>query len=223
MQVDPLNSPYPLPWQWILSTQARVAGNQQSAVYHYRSSSVRSPDGQWLAYSRLRLAARPQLWQCSVSSILFVENLSHGSLHPITARSPLAQDFWQQAEAAPGAIALAQPIGWDRSGKRLLARQFEGYFCSSWATDYALIWDSHSHQAQTLQPLLPELEVAVVMGWSQQQPEDVIFEAGMSGHAKLRRWQVNALGECQPGDQDQPQVFGEASVDLFAGPQAQNG
>lgn len=222
MQVDPLNSPYPLPWQWILSTHAQAASKNHWGTYHYRSSSVRSPDGQWLAYSRLRLMVRPELWQCSVSSILFVENLTQGSLRPLQAQSPLAQDFWQQEEVAPGAIALAQPIGWDHSGQRLLARQFEGYFSSSWATDYGLIWHSSTHQTQTLQPLLPELEVAILLGWSQQRPEAILFDVEMGNQRGLSRWQVDSQGNSQAAPQDQPRVFGEASVDVFAGPQVGN-
>ncbi|NJR71483.1 MAG: hypothetical protein HC771_24885 [Synechococcales cyanobacterium CRU_2_2] len=173
MQLDPLNSPHPVPWNWILAAHSAAIAEQLFTPHHYRSSALRSPDGRWLAYSRIHFTPAPQLHASQVESLLLLEDLLEGRLQA-QASSPFpsaassagtssagtssagtADPFAPAADCSPspaGSIAILMPIAWNQTGDRLLARQFEGRFCSSMATDYALIWETLTGQVQTLTP-----------------------------------------------------------------------
>lgn len=186
---------------------------------HYRSAALRSPDGDWLAYSRIHLELQPQLHACQVSSILLIENLVQGTLQSIAASSPFSQS-WQSnigGDDGAGAISILIPIGWNNEGDQILARQFEGRFCSSFATDYGLVWDRHNGQTKILTP--PGFEQAVLLGWSNSHPTSVLFEAGDLSQAKLPRWLVDQKSIALPAETDEAVSFGEMIADVLTGPQ----
>uniref|UniRef100_A0ACD5GTM1 Uncharacterized protein n=1 Tax=Desertifilum tharense IPPAS B-1220 TaxID=1781255 RepID=A0ACD5GTM1_9CYAN len=46
-QIDPLNSPYPVPWNWVMATYTEVSNTRGTGVRYYRSPSLISPDGRY--------------------------------------------------------------------------------------------------------------------------------------------------------------------------------
>ncbi len=232
MQMDPLNSPHPVPWSWILATHAAAAEAGQRQVHYYRSASLRSPQSSpthlphWTAYSRICFEVDPVLHRSRVSSILFVENLETGTLQAITASSPLAQQFWQEQGGVDtetgvmhGAIAMLIPIAWNQAGTKLLAREFEGIFCSSFVTDHAVIWDGQQHFSRTYTPQIDH-DYGILLGWSDVEPDSVLFETVMMGRAGRDRYRINAHGYTEPAPADEPRLFGQMVSDILAGPQA---
>lgn len=219
-QLDPLNSPHPIPWTWILATQAAAIPGGEP--FFYRSETLLSPDGEWAAYSRVRLDVSAELWNCRVSSVLFLENLHTKTLQIINARSPLAQDPWRdnaQGHQA-GAIAVLHPVGWSRDGQKLLAREFEGLFCSSTATDYAVVWDRQLGHAWTCTPTGIEYDIAILQGWSAQTPGQMLFKTLRLGDRHPQLHQVDIHGVTQTASEDWAEDFGQHEANLWTGPQA---
>lgn len=90
-QLDPLGSPHPIPWNWVMTTYADVR-LQRAGLRYYRSPSLVSPDGKYAAYSRMQMQVQPELYRSRLSSVIFVENLQIGELQVINANSPLADN-----------------------------------------------------------------------------------------------------------------------------------
>ncbi|NJN32802.1 MAG: hypothetical protein HC824_22120 [Synechococcales cyanobacterium RM1_1_8] len=221
-----------------MAAHSAAIAEQLFTPHHYRSSALRSPDGRWLAYSRIHFTPAPQLHASQVESLLLLEDLLEGRLQA-QASSPFpsaassagtssagtssagtADPFAPAADCSPspaGSIAILMPIAWNQTGDRLLARQFEGRFCSSMATDYALIWETLTGQVQTLTP--PRQEQAMLLGWSQRHPQAVLFEAGSLYDSPMPRWRMTGPGAAVPAPEDQPLGYGEAIADSLMGPQ----
>jgi hypothetical protein len=222
VQVDPLDSPHPIPWNWVLTTQAEVAAKGNSGVRYYRSPSLISPDGQYAAYTRIEMLVYPELWRSRVSSVLFLENLHTGDLRTITASSPLADQPLARNEATniPGKIAILIPVSWSASGDRLLSREFEGVFSTSDASDYAVVWDRQSNNTTTIVPNTEQYSTAVLLGWSQTYPDQALFRAGDLGEEKWPLLAVDLKGQSVAVNEDQPKIFGQVVNNVWAGPQA---
>src|SRR6478672_906090 len=222
VQVDPLDSPHPIPWNWVLTTQAEVAAKGNSGVRYYRSPSLISPDGQYAAYTRIEMLVYPELWRSLVSSVLFLENLHTGDLRTITASSPLADQPLARNEATniPGKIAILIPVSWSASGDRLLSREFEGVFSTSDASDYAVVWDRQSNNTTTIVPNTEQYSTAVLLGWSQTYPDQALFRAGDLGEEKWPLLAVDLKGQSVAVNEDQPKIFGQVVNNVWAGPQA---
>ena len=73
-QTDPIGSPHPIPWQWIMSTQEAIGGKGNSGIRYYRSIPVLSPDGKYAIYSRVQMEIKPEMHNSRVNSVLFVED-----------------------------------------------------------------------------------------------------------------------------------------------------
>ncbi len=219
---DPLGSPYPVPWNWVMNTHAEVASTVGSGLRYYRTPSLVSPDGQYAAYSRIQFQIRSQLPSSRITSVMFLENLETGNLEVITAGSPLANNpFDGNPEAQlPGVITMLIPVSWSQMGDRLLARQFEGLFSSSTLSDYAVIWNRPLNQTTTVAPLHVNYSHAVLLGWSQNNANHVLFRAGIVGDHNWSMWAVNADGKTLLATGDQPQTFGSSISEAWAGPQA---
>ena len=222
VQIDPLDSPHPIPWNWVLATHAELCASNGSGVRYYRSESLISPDGQYAAYSRIQMDGQPELYQSRVTSVIFVENLQTGDLRTLTASSPWTDNpmFSEQDTDMAGTIALVIPISWSKSSDRLLARQFEGIFNSAAASDYALIWDRKQNRTTTLAPQRVEYDIAVLLGWSQTHPERVLFRAGELGNERWPVWSVELNGQTTLAIEDKPLVYGQVVNQVWAGPQA---
>jgi len=222
-QVDPLESPYPIPWNWVMSTHQQVSSSKGSGIRYYRTESVISPDGKYAAYSRIQLQVKPELYRSHVSSVMFVENLATKELRVVTASSPLANnpDKAKKPSDMPGIVSILIPVSWSKTGERLLARQFEGSLSADDASDYAVIWDQKTSRSNTISPSnAAEYGQAILLGWSQANPEEVIFRAGELGDEKPQLWAVNLQGKTVAAKQDQPIVFGRTMNQAWAGPQA---
>ncbi len=219
---DPLDSPYPIPWSWVMNTHAEVSSTQGSGLRYYRTPSLVSPDGQYAAYSRIQFQIRSQLHSSRVTSVMFLENLQTGNLEVVTASSPLANNpFDGNPEVQlPGVITMLVPVSWSELGDRLLARQFEGVFSSSTVSDYAVIWNRHLNQTKTVAPAQVNYSHAVLLGWSANNANHVLFRAGILGDENWPMWAVNPEGKTLLATDDRPQTFGRSVAEAWAGPQA---
>lgn len=219
---DPLNSPHPIPWQWIEETQALSQSISQPQTHYFRSHALISPDGQFAAYSRIQMNVRPGMTQDRVTSMLFLENLQTGGLRFVTASSPevknpnIAAAEYDQ----PGMIAVLTPVAWSEMGDRLLVRGFESRFGTDLASDYAVVWDRATGGQQAIVPSNMTYSNAVLLGWSQTHAGQVLFRAGSLGEDAWAAIAVNSDGVAIAAAADQPQVYGQISRDFWNGPQA---
>lgn len=221
---DPLSSPHPIPWNWIMTTYTEFSEQDYFGTSYYRTPSLVSPDGQYAAYSRLKLKAGREFHTSRVTSVMFLEDLYSGDLQVISASSPLADNPLQVNEEAdlPGVIAILMPVSWSESGDRVLARQFEGLFSTSDASDYAVIWNRQDKSTTTVSPSNNiEYTHAVLLGWSESNPQEVLFRAGTIGDEDWFLWAVDATGETMLANEDQPKVYGQQINQIWTGPQAQ--
>ncbi|UBF25837.1 hypothetical protein K9N68_30555 [Kovacikia minuta CCNUW1] len=153
VQLDPLNSPHPVPWNWVMAMVTEIAPGAPAKQHYYRSQSLLSDDRRYAAYSRIQMQVQPDFWHSNVNSILFLENLETGDLQAITPTSPLADNpFLSSGSDLAGKISIVIPVSWSESGDRLLARVFESLFCSDVASDYALIVDQTANRISTIAP-----------------------------------------------------------------------
>ncbi len=120
----------------------------------------------------------------------------------------------------PGTFAILIPISWSPSSDRLLARQFEGMFSTSDASDYAVVWDRQQNQVMTLSPDGNDYTNAVLLGWSQTDPDRVLFRAGELGDERWPTWAVDMNGDTTLALEDEPIIYGEVINQVWAGPQA---
>lgn len=220
--LDPLNSPHPIPWNWVLATQTQASSARTPRLRYYRTQALQSPDGCYAAYSRLQMQVAAEFYQSRVSSTLFVENLESGDLHTLTATSPLADNLFHQIERVErwGTIAILIPVAWSAMGDRLLAREFESVFGSDIASDYAVVWDRAAQQTVTLAPTGISYTHAVLLGWSQCHPDRVLFRVGTLGEEDWHCWTVDMTGQTELAEADQPQAFGKMVSNVWMGPQA---
>lgn len=194
---DPLNSPYPVPWNWILQTQAEFTEKGQSGLRYYRSPALVSPDGQYAAYTRIQMQIGAELYHSRVTSAMFLENLQTGELRVIRASSPIADHLSDVAAGGemPGIVSILIPVSWSAKGDRLLLRQFEGFLSTSDATDYAVVWDRASNQTTTISPESVDYTTAILLGWSSANSEQVLFRAGILGEEEWLNWSVALNGQ----------------------------
>lgn len=218
---DPLNSPYPVPWNWVMATLGEQKGVNNSLFRYYRSPSLVSPDDTYTAYSRIQLQSSPDFTKNRVASILFVENLQTGELQTILPAAPFADNpFVADAMVQqPGTIAILIPVAWSENGDRLLAREFESMFGSGLASDFAVIWERHSNRTYTLAPTQVQYSNAVLLGWSQAQPDRVLFRAGNMGEEEWPLYTVDVDGQTMYSPADQAIGFGQVA-NHWSGPQS---
>jgi hypothetical protein len=221
VQTDPLDSPYPVPWSWVLDTQEQEAARGKTGIYYYRSPSLVSPDAQYAAYSRIEMRVERELYRSRVSSVMFLENLQTGELQRIAATSPLANHFFagNPTTDLSGAIAILIPVSWSANSDRLLARQFEGIFSSSDASDFAVVWDRKSNRTTTIAPSHQKYDAAVLLGWSNNNPGQVLFRAGDLGDEEMPLFAVNLNGQTLTATEDKPMVLGVHLNPVWSGPQ----
>ncbi|MGL5065826.1 MAG: hypothetical protein ACRC62_38145 [Microcoleus sp.] len=213
---DPLNSPYPVPWEWITATHAKVSATSGTGLRYYRSPSLISTSGEYAAYSRIELKIHPEFSRCRVSSVMFVENLRTGELQTVMAASPLAEGGFYASDDTDmsGTIAIIVPVSWNQTGSRVLARQFEALFNSSDMSDYAVIWDKYDNYTYTVAPARSLYTHAVLLGWSQVCPGQVLFRAGNLGDRSWPLCAVDTAGQTVAVGEDKPLLFGtQASTD----------
>ncbi|MEH1818531.1 MAG: hypothetical protein V7L31_05420 [Nostoc sp.] len=231
-QIDPIGSPHPIPWKWITATQEAIGSKGGSGVRHYRSVPVISPDGKYAVYSRVQLEVKPQMYNSRVTSVLFVQDMQTKKLWVMASTTPVSDPLLGvkavKAESSEeidpsGKIGVLVPVSWSEKGDRFLARKFEGIFNTGDSTDSAVIWDRQKNHANTVAPVNGEEQhdkVAVLLGWSKSQPDQVLFRAGELGEDNWPLVQVTNDGKTvTTTDNDQPITFGKKVTEIWAGPQ----
>lgn len=231
-QIDPIGSPHPIPWKWIVATQEAIAANGGSGVRHYRSVPVTSPDGRYIVYSRVQLEVRPEMYNSKVTSVMFVEDTQTNRLRVMASTAPISDPLLKinrnvsSSEAVDtngGNIGVLVPVSWSEKSDRFLARKFEGKFNTGDSTDQAVIWDRHKNHINTVAPAREEHEhekIAVLLGWSKNRPDHALFRAGEIGEENWPLVQVRSDGQTlNTTDADQPITFGQQITEVWAGPQ----
>ncbi|MBD2295800.1 hypothetical protein H6G06_20565 [Anabaena sphaerica FACHB-251] len=226
---DPIGSPHPIPWKWIMMTQEAIGGQGGSGVRHYRSIPVVSPDGRYAVYSRVQLEVQPEMHNSRVTSLLFIEDRQTKSLRVMAKTAAIAdpllnQPIPAQQTDAEGKIGVLVPVSWSQKGDRFLARKFVGIFNTADVTDHAVIWDRQENHTKTVAPTQGEDEhekIAILLGWSKKQPDHVLFRAGELGEENWPLIQVASDGKSVnvTNDGDQPVTFGERDTQIWAEPQ----
>lgn len=223
IQVDPLDSPHPIPWSWVLATLSASHSSQLTGVYCYRTPSLMSPNQDYAAYSRIQVQVAADYFSSAVTSVLFLENLRTGDLQVITPASPLANNpFLPTVNDVQGRISIVIPVSWSESGDRCLAREFESILGSDIASDFGVIVDQGRNRVHTVAPTRIRYTNAVLLGWSHLHPERVLFRAGMMGDERWQQWSVDATGHTTLARGDRAITFGQAISSVWTGPQMQN-
>jgi hypothetical protein len=228
-QQDPIGSPHPVPWKWITATQEAVSASTGSGVRYYRSVPVVSPDGRYSIYSRVKLEVQPQMHQSRVSSVLFVEDRQTNHLKVVASTSALVDPLLKGKKVSgdedsqiPGKIGVLVPVSWSEKGEHFLARKFEGLFNTAHATDQALIWNRKKNHANTVAPSQQnhQYDIAVLLGWSKNTPDNVVFRTGEMGQETWPTVTVANDGKTiATPELDQPTTFGRKTNDVWSGPQ----
>jgi hypothetical protein len=219
-QIDPLGSPFPIPWNWIMTTQDQLSQKGRSQLSYYRTPSLISPDGKYAAYTRVKMEVKPELHQSKVTSVMFLEDLETGKLQIINANSPIAAHLRQgKGEDMAGVIDILIPISWSSGGENLLCRQFEGFLSSSDASDYAVVWNRQQNRSQTLVPQDVAYTHAILLGWNQNSAGGLLFRAGILGEEEWGLWAVAMDGKTAIANKEEPMVYGKLVEHSWTGAQ----
>ncbi|MBO1056277.1 MAG: hypothetical protein HEQ27_06995 [Dolichospermum sp. JUN01] len=228
-QTDPIGSPHPIPWQWILATQEAIGAKGGSGVRYYRSIPVISPDGKYAIYSRVQMEVKPEMHNSRVNSVLFVEDRQTKRLRVMTSTSVVIDPLLKRQAILSaqgdndGKIGVLVPVSWSEKGDRFLARKFVAIFNTADATDQAVIWNRQQDNLNVLSPVQSQDDhekIAILLGWSKKQPNNVLFRAGELGEENWPLLQVANDGRTVDisAEGDQAVTFGERGS-IWADPQ----
>ena len=220
--LDPIDSPHPLPWSWILDIQSRSIEPSISQLFYYRSPALMSPDGVHSTYTRMQVLRVSDPQQSQVSSLLFLENIETGALQFLTATSPEMQHILLQGANSqqPGMLSMLMPISWSEEGDRVLVRAFESIFSTDIAADYAIIWHQSSNHVEQIVPTNGQYSYAVLLGWSQTHPDEVLFQVGNLGDELQPLMAMTEAGRYHMVTADEPIIYGQTTATFWNGPQA---
>ncbi|NLQ06453.1 hypothetical protein [Cylindrospermopsis raciborskii] len=226
---DPINSPHPIPWKWIVMTQEAIGGQGRSGVRQYRSTPVVSPDGRYAVYSRVQLEVEPEMHNSQVSSLLFIEDRQTKRLNILAKTSDTVDMLSKNGKFTPetnnqGKIGILVPVSWSEKGDQLLARKFVGTFNTADVTDNAVIWNRQQNTTTTVVPPQGEGEhekIAILLGWSKKQPNYVLFRSGELGEENWPLVQVSGDGKniSMNISDDQPITFGNKGQSIWLDPE----
>ena len=222
---DPLNSPHPIPWSWMMKTQQEYSQKGHSGLRYYRSPALLSPDGKYAAYSRIEMRAEPDLSASKALSVMFLENIKTGELQVIRAKSPIAlylEEAGENSEEMAGVISLLMPVSWSEDGDRLLARQFEGAFSSSDVSDYAVVWNKETQESKTLgvNAETTDADASILLGWSHTQPDQVLFRSASLGEETESIFSVGLNGQTMLASDEEAVIYGQSINRSWTGVQA---
>jgi hypothetical protein len=229
IQRDPIGSPHPIPWQWIMATQEGIGAQGNYGVRYYRSIPIVSPDGKYAIYSRVQMEVKPEMHNSRVKSVLFMEDRQTKKLRIMTSTDkvtdPLLNKRANLSEEADndGKIGVLVPVSWSEKGDRFLARKFVAIFNTADATDQAVIWNRQQDNISVVNPVQSQDDhekIAILLGWSKKQPNNVLFRAGELGAENWPLVQVANDGKTVDisDGEDQPITFGERTR-IWADPQ----
>ena len=222
---DPLNSPHPVPWNWMMKTQQEYSQQGRSGLRYYRSPALLSPDGKYAAYSRIEMRAEPDLYASKALSVMFLENIQTGELQVIRAKSPIAlylEEAGENSEEMAGVISLLMPVSWSEDGDRLLARQFEGAFSTSDVSDYAVVWNKETQESKTLgvNAETTDADASILLGWSHTQPDQVLFRSAGLGEETESIFSVGLNGQTNLASDEEAVIYGQLINRSWTGVQA---
>ncbi len=210
---DPLNSPYPIPWNAIWDHQTKATQANRPETLYYLSPLLRSPDGQVVAHTKIEIKINPDFRRSHIFSQLILKTSQGKVLQTIPSSIHLGQGNLKETTARqlPGTIAILVPAAWSKNGQRLLSRQFEAVFGSDVSSDYAVIWDRNHLQTRTVTPLPLNYDSATLLGWSQNHPDQLLFRTTILGEARGSILAVDSRGTtiAAPHDRAIPQ-YGQA-------------
>ncbi len=207
---DPLQSPFPLPWAWIEQQQQQAQRQQQSQRAVYYSDLFVSPDGLYQAQAELVLTATPDFAQNHLVSTLTVTQLQTGASQQWQSQTFLDPGMRQELPAnEAGLIAVFWPVGWSASGEQLLVRQVQGIFSTDFVSDSAVIWSRPQQALHAIWPQQADYDHAIVLGWSHEQTQQVLFRTEVMGEAQGQIWAVDSNQETLATTTDYPRVFGQ--------------
>ncbi|MBG0743908.1 hypothetical protein FLX35_02370 [Cylindrospermopsis raciborskii LB2897] len=227
--IDPMNSPHPIPWKWIVMTQEAIGGQGRSVVRQYRSTPMVSPDGRYAVYSRVQLEVEPEMHNSQVSSLLFIEDRQTKRLNILAKTSDNVDILSKNGKFTPdtnnqGKIAILVPVSWSEKGDQFLARKFVGTFNTADVTDNAVIWNRQQNTITTVVPPQGPGEhekIAILLGWSKKQPNYVLFRSGELGEENWPLVQVSGDGKNinMNISDDQPITFGNKGQSIWLDPE----
>ena len=220
-RLDPIGSPHALPWRWVLDIQSLSLASATSQMFYYRSPALLSPDGVYSAYTRMQVLRVADPQQSQVNSLLFLENMETGEIQLLTATSTEMQHILLQGANSqqPGMLSMLMPISWSEEGDRILVRAFESIFSTDIASDYAIIWHQATNQVEPVVPTNGDYGHAVLLGWSQTHPDEVLFEVGNLGDEIRPLMAMTTAGEYYMVVADQPITYGQTTATFWNGPQ----
>ncbi|HEY9825777.1 MAG TPA: hypothetical protein V6D19_10040 [Stenomitos sp.] len=206
-QDDPLKSNYPIPWTLIWSHQTQATQTGRPIVMRYRSATLKSPEGQIQAYSEIQVYCAPEASQSHISSELFLTTPQGQVLQRIPSSMHLSQGLTQETalQNVQGTMSILIPAVWSDNGERLLIRQFEAIFGSDVSSDYALVWNRDSQHTRTIAPAPLNYDTAILLGWSQNHPEQVLFKTTTMGESETALVAVDSKGNSVVATGDRPQ------------------
>jgi hypothetical protein len=210
---DPLNSPYPIPWNTIWDHQTQATQNNRPTTLRYLSSPLRSPDGQVAAHTKIEIKIDPDFRRSRIFSQLILKTSQGKVLQTIPSSMHLGQGTVKETAARqlPGTISILVPAAWSKNGQRLLSRQFESVFGSDVSSDYAVIWDRDHRQAKIITPLPLNYDSATLLGWSRNHPDQVLFRTAILGETEGAILAVDYRGTtiASPNDRAVRQFYGQ--------------
>jgi hypothetical protein len=210
---DPLNSPYPIPWNAIWEHQTQATQANRSEILYYLSPPLRSPDGQIVAYTKIEIKINPDFRQSHIFSQLTLKTSQGKVLQTIPSSIHLGQGNLKETTARqlPGTISILVPAAWSQNGQKLLSRQFEAIFGSDVSSDYAVIWNRDHLQTRIVTPQPLNYDSATLLGWSQNHPDQLLFRTAILGETRGSILAVDARGTtiAAPNDRTVPQ-YGQA-------------
>jgi hypothetical protein len=211
---DPLNSPYPIPWNTIWEHQTQATQSNRPETLYYLSPPLRSPDRQILAHTKIEIKIDPDFRRSHIFSQLILKTAQGKILQTIPSSMHLGRGNVQETAArqTTGTIAILVPAAWSKNGQRLLSRQFEAVFGSDVLSDYAVIWERNHLQTKTVTPLPLNYDSATLLGWSQNHPDQLLFRTATLGETSGSTLAVDHRGTtiASPNDRALPQ-YGQAS------------
>lgn len=209
-QADPLNSPFPLPWAWIIEQQQLAAASHQAQTYAQKTATFISPDGLYQAQAELIFQAHPDFARNQLTSTLTITNTRTQAAQQWQSTSLIDPELRQDLPPDDaGLIAVLWPVGWSASGEQLLVRHFQGLFSTDFASDVAVIWSRNEQTLTAVWPQSAEYDHAILLGWSQEQPNQVLFRTATMGEPQTQVWAVNHQQEMLARPNDRPQVYGQ--------------
>lgn len=204
---DPLQSAYPIPWRWVWGIQTQAEQRRRPMRATIQSPVLISPDGRYATFSRVQVLAHQRDYtRTQITSTLYIRR--PGGALPLILR-PVGQP----SALEPGQIWVLVPVSWSADSRQLLVRQVVGRFGSSEITDRALVWDDTG--VRLVSPQAVAHTHALLLGWSREDPNSILFATYIIGLERPSTWQVALDGLTLATRSPEPVVYGQAQGETW--------